>query len=81
MLGGSVQLAVSSTPKAKSQAEGFGVKKGDLVMSINGIKTSGVESFDVVDFLAKYEVSACPRGDESYRVIRDWRDAPPLEGF
>lgn len=52
-----LQLAVASPPKAKSQAESFGVKKGDLVLSINGLRTArGDDTADVIDFLAKYEV-------------------------
>lgn len=49
------QLAVASPPRAKSQAESFGVKKGDVVASINGMDTAKMNSFDVIDFLAKYE--------------------------
>lgn len=34
----------------------MGVKKGDIVASINGMNTAKMNSFDVIDFLAKYEV-------------------------
>lgn len=32
------------------------MKKGDVVASINGMDTAKMNSFDVIDFLAKYEV-------------------------
>ncbi|CAM9862738.1 unnamed protein product, partial [Choristocarpus tenellus] len=53
---GEGQLAVASPPKAKSEAAVMGIKKGDLVVGINGVSTDRMTSFDVIDFLAKYEV-------------------------
>lgn len=55
------QLVVASPPKAKSQAEKLGVKKGDLISSINGLNAVNMDSFEVTDYLAKYQV----------RLVRD----------
>eukprot|EP00752_Nemacystus_decipiens_P007225 g6466.t1 len=49
------QLVVASPPKANSQAEKLGVKKGDLVSSINGLNAVNMDSFEVTDYLAKYQ--------------------------
>lgn len=51
------QLVVASPPKANSQAEKLGVKKGDLVSTINGLNVVNMDSFEVTDYLAKYQVS------------------------
>ena len=51
-----VQLVVASPPKADSQAEKLGVKKGDLILSINGLDAVKMDSFEVTDYLAKYQV-------------------------
>lgn len=51
------QLVVASPPRAKSEAEALGVKKGDLVLSINGLKVVEMDSFEVTDYLATYEVN------------------------
>lgn len=50
------QLVVASPPKTNSQAEKLGVKKGDLVSSINGLNAVNMDSFEVTDYLAKYQV-------------------------
>ncbi|CAM9625897.1 unnamed protein product [Ectocarpus fasciculatus] len=49
------QLVVASPPKANSQAEKLGVKKGDLVSTINGLNVVNMDSFEVTDYLAKYQ--------------------------
>lgn len=54
---------VASPPKANSQAEKLGVKKGDLVSTINGLNVVNMDSFEVTDYLAKYQVSQCRGGE------------------
>eukprot|EP00904_Undaria_pinnatifida_P001332 jgi/Undpi1/1119/HiC_scaffold_10.g04581.m1 len=49
------QLVVASPPKADSQADKLGVKKGDLILSINGLDAVKMDSFEVTDYLAKYQ--------------------------
>ena len=50
------QLVVASPPKTNSQAEKLGVKKGDLILSINGLDSTKLDSFGVTDYLAMYQV-------------------------
>ncbi|CAM9993561.1 unnamed protein product [Ascophyllum nodosum] len=49
------QLVVASPPKTNSQAEKLGVKKGDLILSINGLDSTKLDSFGVTDYLAMYQ--------------------------
>ena len=66
------QLVVASPPKANSQAEKLGVKKGDLVSSINGLNAVNMDSFEVTDYLAKYQVPQAglgPRGPARCRFL------------
>lgn len=66
---------MASPPKANSQAEKLGVKKGDLVSSINGLNAAKMDSFEVTDYLAKYQVRlGCPRQGE--RAGASWRIFP-----
>lgn len=51
-----LQLVVASPPKANSQAEKLGVKKGDVISSINGLNAEKMDSFEVTDYLAMYQV-------------------------
>ena len=53
-----LQLVVASPPKAGSQADKLGVKKGDLILSINELDAVNMDSFAVTDYLAKYQVRA-----------------------
>lgn len=50
------QLVVASPPKPNSEAEKLGVKKGDVISSINGLDAAKMDSFQVTDYLAMYQV-------------------------
>jgi len=47
------RMAIASPPMAGSSALAKGLKKGDLVVSINGKSTEGLTSFDVIDLVTK----------------------------
>lgn len=47
---------MSTPPIAGSQADKLDIKKGDLIYSINGMNVVEMDSLEVTDFLAKYEV-------------------------
>ncbi|KAG5176587.1 ClpP/crotonase-like domain-containing protein [Tribonema minus] len=49
------RLSVAAPPMAASAAEKRGIVKGDLVTAINGMPTATMTSFDVIEFLSKYQ--------------------------
>ncbi|CAM9535163.1 unnamed protein product [Chrysoparadoxa australica] len=63
------QLAVTSDPVRNSSASKNGIKKGDLILGINGRSTSQMSSFDVIDFLSKYREPKI-----TFTVIHDGQD-------